>query len=160
MYSPVGSEEVVEAPRQYSRSTLIAVSVATLVLCATIAAVVTQDTQNESSIHNLMLAARQASLGFVGREQSLYDESMEDEAAKQASIAYATFVKSDDGNPDHGNVTGIYDDFADKIADAQNSTLEYQDEMKVVEGEVKFEADEHKAQYEGLPDEVWDGQTD
>jgi hypothetical protein len=51
---------------------LIAVSVATLVLCATIAAVVTQDTQNESSIHNLMLAARQASLGFVGREQSLY----------------------------------------------------------------------------------------
>ena len=49
----------------------------------------------------------------------------------EASIAYATFVKSDDGNPDHGNVTGIYDDFADKIADAQNSTLEYQDEMKV-----------------------------
>lgn len=31
---------------------------------------------------------------------------------------------------------------------------------QIVEGEVKFEKDEHKAQYEGLPDEVWDGQTD
>jgi len=106
-----------------------------------------------------MLAARQASLGF-GREQSLYDESMEDEAAKQAAIAYATFVKSDDGIPSHGgqNLTAIYDDFADKITAAQNATLEYQDEMKVVEGEVKFENDEHKNQYEGLPDEVWEGQ--
>ncbi len=26
--------------------------------------------------------------------------------------------------------------------------------LKVVEGEVKFENDEHKNQYEGLPDEV------
>ena len=40
-------------------------------------------------------------------------------------------MKSDDGNPAHGNLSSIYDDFADKIADAQNATLEYQDEMKV-----------------------------
>ncbi len=80
------------------------------------------------------------------------DEAMEDEAQKrklklfyayfsfhsevpppvaEAAIAYATFVKSDDGIPGHGNLTSRYDEYADKIAAAQNSTLEYQDEMKV-----------------------------
>ncbi len=49
----------------------------------------------------------------------------------EAAIAYATFVKSDDGIPGHGNLTSRYDEYADKIAAAQNSTLEYQDEMKV-----------------------------
>ena len=87
---------------------LIGAAAATLVLCATIALAVTNDTRSESSVHNLMLAARQASMGFVGRDQSLYgeqviesklsqqlpslltsfcftklDESMEDEAAKR-----------------------------------------------------------------------------
>ena len=49
-------------------------SVATFVLCATIAAVVTNDARSESSVRNLMMAARQASLGVegYGREQSLY----------------------------------------------------------------------------------------
>jgi len=162
MYAPVNSQEAeAESPRQFSRATLIGVSVATFVLCATIAAVVTNDARSESSVRNMMMAARQASLGVegYGREQSLYDEAMEDEAQKQAAIAYATFVKSDDGIPGHGNLTSRYDEYADKIAAAQNSTLEYQDEMKVVEGEVKFENDEHKNQYEGLPDEVWDGQN-
>jgi hypothetical protein len=49
----------------------------------------------------------------------------------EAAIAYATFVKSDDGIPGHGNLTTRYDEYADKIAAAQNATLEYQDEMKV-----------------------------
>ncbi len=99
-------------------------------------------------------------------------------------MAYATFVKSDDGIPSHGNLSSVYDDYASKILAAQNATLEYQDEMKVldsekhglitifvhihtdvfftqvVEGEVKFENDEHKNQYDGLPDEVWDGQQE
>ena len=46
-------------------------AVATLVLCATIAAVVTNDVRNDDSVNNLMLATRQASLG-AAREQSLY----------------------------------------------------------------------------------------
>ena len=52
-------------------------SVATFVLCATIAAVVTNDARSESSVRNLMMAARQASLGVegYGREQSLYGKN-------------------------------------------------------------------------------------
>ena len=50
----------------------------------------------------------------------------------EAAIAYATFVKSDDGIPEHvGKLSDLYDEYADKILDAQNKTLEYQDEMKV-----------------------------
>jgi len=75
MYAPVNSQEAeAESPRQFSRATLIGVSVATFVLCATIAAVVTNDARSESSVRNMMMAARQASLGVegYGREQSLY----------------------------------------------------------------------------------------
>eukprot|EP00292_Cryptomonas_paramecium_P021303 CAMPEP_0113691612 /NCGR_PEP_ID=MMETSP0038_2-20120614/18563_1 /TAXON_ID=2898 /ORGANISM="Cryptomonas paramecium" /LENGTH=159 /DNA_ID=CAMNT_0000613307 /DNA_START=47 /DNA_END=526 /DNA_ORIENTATION=+ /assembly_acc=CAM_ASM_000170 len=157
MYAPVSSQESgVENSRPFSRWSIVGVAVATFLLCAAIATVVNHDVKYEDSVQNVMYG-RQAAVG-AAREQSLYDEAMEDEAQKQAAIAYATFVKSDDGNPAHGNLSGVYDEYAQKITHMQNSTLEYQDEMKTVEGEIKFENDEHKNQYEGLPDEVWDGQ--
>jgi glycerol uptake facilitator-like aquaporin len=55
---------------------IFAAAVATFILCATIASVVTRDMQSGDSVHNLMLAGRQASLGTLGREQTLYGENL------------------------------------------------------------------------------------
>eukprot|EP00287_Rhodomonas_sp_CCMP768_P013587 CAMPEP_0196724444 /NCGR_PEP_ID=MMETSP1091-20130531/6289_1 /TAXON_ID=302021 /ORGANISM="Rhodomonas sp., Strain CCMP768" /LENGTH=150 /DNA_ID=CAMNT_0042066559 /DNA_START=243 /DNA_END=695 /DNA_ORIENTATION=- len=142
MYSDRVSHVMVDnRKRDSNRQLLVGCSIVALGLCVMVLAIGEQDAQEEDSVHNL-LAATKVSVTGKARQQALYDQGMEDEAAKQMRIAYATFLKGKDEN-----TVGEYKSLNATLTDEQNALWDYADEMKAIETEVEAEAKQHKDEY-------------
>jgi len=150
LVTPVPSEPE-QAPRN-NRKLMVAVALIAVGLCAV--AFAAGEQSEEDSVTNLLMstkfkASTPQQLAMLNKlnkmnpkQQMLYDEGMEDEAHKQMSIAYQTFMKGKDEG-----VLAEYDALNATVTEEQDALVDYADEMGAIQLEVANEAKEHAAQY-------------